>query len=244
VAIYKDVETPEVETEPSAPALKAQLTWAKLYTKTMHQDLVAISSAISKSQPTAGAEMQKSAEHLHDQLQSANRTVGELSDHAGVRPLPVKSARGETHMNPEPNLDRLISICVDSQKRYQHAALDVGKEYLARFFNQQAEARERAANELQVQRERLGAKAPASGSVAGLVDRVAMDFNVVMSMGDTGVVEWCRKDAEAASTEYDNALAENPPPEIRSLLERQLGEIRKTVGGLEAVLQEYGGPKS
>ena len=81
-------------------------------------------------------------------------------------------------------------------------------------------------------------------NVAGLVDRVAMDFNVLMSMGDTGVVEWCRKDAEAASTEYDNALAESPPPEIRSLLERQLGEIRKTVGGLEAVLREYGGPKS
>ena len=52
-------------------------------------------------------------------------------------------------MNPEPILDWLISICVDSQKRYHHAALDVGKEYLARFFNQQAEARKRAADDLQ-----------------------------------------------------------------------------------------------
>jgi hypothetical protein len=30
--------------------------------------------------------MKKSAEKLHDQLQSANRTVGELIDHAGIRP--------------------------------------------------------------------------------------------------------------------------------------------------------------
>ena len=80
-------------------------------------------------------------------------------------------------MNPEPMLDRLISICVDSQKRYEHAALDVGKEYLSRFFNQQADARGRAAGDLQVQRERLGSKELGSGSAAGLIDRVAMDFS-------------------------------------------------------------------
>jgi uncharacterized protein (TIGR02284 family) len=246
VTIDEDAETTEAETQPLIPALKAELTWAKLYTKTMHKDLVAISSAIGKGQPTtAGPEMQKSAEHLHDQLQSANRTVGELSDHAGVRPLPAKSDRGDKHMKPEPYLDRLISICVDSQKRYEHAALDVGKEYLTGFFNQQAEARHRAADELQVQRTRLGGgTASPSGSAAGLFDRAAMDFNVVMSMGDTGVVEWCRKDAEAASAEYVSALGEILPPEIRSILERQVGEIRQTVGGLEAVLREYGGPKS
>jgi len=34
--------------------------------------------------------MKKSAEKLHDQLQSANRTVGQLSDHAGIRPVPVR----------------------------------------------------------------------------------------------------------------------------------------------------------
>jgi hypothetical protein len=49
------------------------------------------STAISKSQQTiTGPEMKKSAEKLHDRLQSANRTVGELSDHAGIRPVPVK----------------------------------------------------------------------------------------------------------------------------------------------------------
>jgi len=60
-------------------------------------------------------------------------------------------------MNPETILDPLIAICVDSQKRYHHAALDVGKEYLARFFNQQSEIRKHAADELQAQRERLSA---------------------------------------------------------------------------------------
>jgi len=147
-------------------------------------------------------------------------------------------------MNPEKTLDRLISVSIDSAKRYHHAALDVGKEYLARFFNQQSDLRKRHADELQAERNQLGVKKDESGSIAGALDTAAMDFNVVMSMGDTGVVEWCRKDAEAAAHEYQQALAENPAPQLRGILERQLGEIRATVSSLEQVLREYGGPRS
>jgi hypothetical protein len=73
------------------PALVAELTWAKLYTKAMHKDLVAISTAIARNQPTtSGPEMKKSAEQLRDQLKDANRTVDELSDQAGIRPVAPK----------------------------------------------------------------------------------------------------------------------------------------------------------
>jgi uncharacterized protein (TIGR02284 family) len=147
-------------------------------------------------------------------------------------------------MNPEKTLDRLISVAVDSQKRYHHAALDVGKEYLARFFNQQSVIRKRHADELQAERTKLGIKNGESGSVAGALDIAAMDFSVVMSMGDTGVVDWCRKDAESAAAEYQKALAENPSPQLRSIVERQLGEIRATVASLEQVLRDYGGARS
>jgi uncharacterized protein (TIGR02284 family) len=147
-------------------------------------------------------------------------------------------------MNSEKNLDRLISVAVDSQKRYHHAALDVGKEYLARFFNRQSDLRKRHADELQAERNRLGIKKDESGSVSGALDTAAMDFSVVMSMGDTGVVDWCRKDAEAAAQEYQKALAENGSPQLRGILERELGEIRATVADLEQVLREYGGPRS
>jgi hypothetical protein len=93
VAIDDDVGPTEAETQAAKPALIAELTWAKLYTKAMHKDLVAISTAIGKNQRNAaGPEMKKSAEQLHDQLQDANRTVDELSDQAGIRPpVPVKT---------------------------------------------------------------------------------------------------------------------------------------------------------
>jgi len=91
MTIENDDRAAEKQTQSIKPALIAELTWAQLYTKAMHKDLVAISTVITKNQPqAAGPEMKKRAEQLHDQLQSANRTVDELSDQAGIRPMPVK----------------------------------------------------------------------------------------------------------------------------------------------------------
>ena len=91
MAIDDDAGTIVAETQPVKPALMAELAWAKLYTKVMHKDIGAISTAIRKSKPAAGGpEMKKSAEKLRDQLKSANRTVGELSDHAGIGPCESK----------------------------------------------------------------------------------------------------------------------------------------------------------
>ena len=92
MTIDDDTGTPDAETQPVKPALMAELTWAKLYTKAIQKDLVAISTAVTKNQTaTAEPEMKETAEKLHDELQTANRTVGELSDHAGIRPVAVKS---------------------------------------------------------------------------------------------------------------------------------------------------------
>jgi len=89
VAIDDDPRSTVVENV--KPALVAELTWAKLYTKAMHKELGVISTAIGKSPPTtAGAKMKKSAEKLHDQLKCANLTVGELRDQAGTTPIPGK----------------------------------------------------------------------------------------------------------------------------------------------------------
>ena len=91
MTIDNDKGDAATETQQVMPALKADLTWSQLYTKAMHKDLVAISTAISKTRPTtSGPKMKKGAEKLRDQLKSANQTVDQLSDHAGLRPAPIK----------------------------------------------------------------------------------------------------------------------------------------------------------
>jgi len=141
-------------------------------------------------------------------------------------------------------LDHLIEVCVDSEKRYRSAANDVGKAKLEQFFDQQANARKRSADELAVERQRLGGNGDESGTLGGLVDRAAMDFSVVMSMGDTGVVDWCREDEEKVIAEYEKALAHNFLPATRKKIEDQLAQSRATLASLEKVLKAYGGPRS
>jgi len=147
-------------------------------------------------------------------------------------------------MNTVEILDHLIEVCVDSENRYRSAAGDVGKAKLERFFNQQADARRRSAHELNVERKRLGGNGDESGTWSGLADRTAMDLSVVMRMGDTGGVDWCREDEEKVNARYEKALAPDFRPATRSNMDQQLAESRATLANLEKVLKVYGGPRS
>jgi hypothetical protein len=64
-------------------------------------------------------------------------------------------------------LDNLVKICVDSAERYRRAAADVGKESLVQFFKQQEAARRRDADELNVERKRIGGEGEKSGQESG-----------------------------------------------------------------------------
>jgi uncharacterized protein (TIGR02284 family) len=144
-------------------------------------------------------------------------------------------------------LDNLVKVCIDSAERYRRAAADVGKEKLVQFFQRQEAARRRDADELNLERKRLGGEGEKagkeSGSVGGFIDRTAMDLSVVMSKGDTGVVEWCRHDAEEVIAEYEKALRDVDGT-TRATLERQIAENRATLASLEKVLKAYGHPRS
>ena len=107
--------------------------------------------------------------------------------------------------------------------------------------------RRRHADELNLERKRLGGDGEKpgkeSGSVGGFIDRAEMDLNVVMSMGDTGVVEWCLEDAKEVISEYQKALQQDFPATTRATLERQLSENQATLTALEKILQPYGHPR-
>jgi uncharacterized protein (TIGR02284 family) len=145
-------------------------------------------------------------------------------------------------------LDNLVKICVDSAERYHRAAADVGKEKLVQFFQRQEALRRHHADDLNLERKRLGGEGEQSGkesgSVAGFLDRAEMDLNVVMSMGDTGVVNWCRQDAKDVIAEYEKALQQGFPDRTRATLDRQLSENRATLAALETILKPYGHPRS
>lgn len=141
-------------------------------------------------------------------------------------------------------LDRLIAISIDGEKRYQHAARDVERASLEAFFEWQAHNRKTAAEELTAERRRRFGDGTEHGTVGGFVDREALDIAVIMSKGDTGVVEWCREDDARVMAEYEKGLAEDLPPDLRLLLERQLERVRMAISNLEEVISVFGRPRS
>lgn len=147
-------------------------------------------------------------------------------------------------MNIVDILDRLIAVSIDSEKRYRHAAKDVERTNLEKFFQQQALTRKAAADELSAERTKINGDASEDGTLTGLADRTALDFSVVMSKGDTGVVEWCREDDQQVIAEYEKALAEKLPEPVRLMLERQLMQVCSAVGKLEGTLSVFGKPRS
>ena len=150
-------------------------------------------------------------------------------------------------MNNIETLDSLVKICIDSAERYRRAAADVGKEKLVQFFDRQQAARRRDADELNLERVRIGGDGEKagkeSGSVGGFIDRTAMDLSVAMSKGDTGVVDWCRQDVVDVIAAYEKAIPDFTDT-TRSILEHQLAENQATLAALENVLKPYGHPRS
>ena len=147
-------------------------------------------------------------------------------------------------MNIVDTLDRLIAVSNDSEKRYRHAAKDVERTNLEKFFQWQARNRKAAADDLNAERMKIKNGANRHGTLTGLADRTALDFSVVMSKGDTGIIEWCREDDEQVIAEYQEALTEKLPEQVRVMLERQLEQVRSAVGKLEATLSVFGKPRS
>jgi uncharacterized protein (TIGR02284 family) len=147
-------------------------------------------------------------------------------------------------MNTVEILDRLIAVSIDSEKRYRHAAKDVERTSLEKFFQGQALTRKAAADELSAERMKINGDANEHGTLSGLADRTALDFSVIMSKGDTGVMEWCREDDEQVIAEYEKALAEKLPEQLRLMLERQLEHVRGAIGKLEVALSIFGKPRS
>jgi uncharacterized protein (TIGR02284 family) len=145
-------------------------------------------------------------------------------------------------------LEHLTKVCVDSAERYRRAAADVSEEKFVQFFSRQESARRSQADQLNAQRKVLGGSAEKpgheAGSIGGFIDRIAMDLNVAMSMGDTGVIGWCRDDAREVIAEYEKALKGSFPDAARAILEHQLEQNRNALAALEKVLNSYGGPRS
>jgi uncharacterized protein (TIGR02284 family) len=146
--------------------------------------------------------------------------------HISARSWGIKTMAAETMSNQLELIHKLIETCRDGQAGYLEAAEYAHNEELKRFFSTQAMERARFAGELERAAQRLGESSSSVGpSFANKVHRAWIDLKHKLGAGDASVLGSVETGESNAKAHYQQALAAELPPEMRSIIERQAESI-------------------
>ena len=125
-------------------------------------------------------------------------------------------------------LNNLIETCRDGQNGFQTAAEGVERSELKTLFHGYSQQRARFVGELQDEVRRLGGDPEDSGSVAATLHRGWMDIKAAVTGKDDGaILSECERGEDVAVSNYRAALDTDLPANIRSVVERQFGEVKE-----------------
>ena len=130
-------------------------------------------------------------------------------------------------------LNDLIETCKDGANGFRAAAEAVRHADAKALFTSRVPAIERAAAELQAEVRRLGGDPETTGSVAASVHRGWIGLkSAVTGKDDAAIVTECERGEQLAVKNYEDALEEDLPADVRAVVERQ---YRGAVQNLERV---------
>jgi uncharacterized protein (TIGR02284 family) len=126
-------------------------------------------------------------------------------------------------------LNSLIETCRDGQDGFKTAAEGVKNAELKKLFYFYSQQRAQFVGELQDEVRRLGGDPEDSGSVAASLHRGWINIkSAVTGQDDNAVISECERGEDAAVSNYRAALGSDMPANVRAMVERQFGEVKKT----------------
>ena len=125
-------------------------------------------------------------------------------------------------------LNNLIETCEDGREGFTTAAEGIGKDELKALFKGYAEQRAHFAAELQAEVLRLGGDPEDEGSASAALHRGWMNLKSALTgEDDAAIISECERGEDAAVKNYQEALAESLPADVRAAIERQFGQVRE-----------------
>jgi uncharacterized protein (TIGR02284 family) len=119
-------------------------------------------------------------------------------------------------------LNDLIVTSKDGEQGFNTCAEDVKDTDLKKAFSEAAQRCGEGARELQEQVRMLGGDPDQHGSVGGTLYRAWVDIKAAITGKDAlAVLEACERGEDVAKRNYEKALAEDLPANIRSIVQRQ-----------------------
>jgi len=124
--------------------------------------------------------------------------------------------------------NNLIETCRDGQNGFKEASENIKEAQLKTFFNEMSLERAQLAGELQQEVVRLGGDPEKSGSTAAALHRVWMDIKGTFTgKDDKSILSECERGEDSAVEAYEDALKENLPANLASIVERQHMRVKQ-----------------
>ena len=124
-------------------------------------------------------------------------------------------------------LNDLVETCKDGEEGFRTCAGSVKNPQLKTFFEQKAERCRIGAAQLQQKVRELGGDPERSGSMTGAAHRFWVNIRSSISgMDDHAILDECERGEDAAKRAYEEALQEDLPADVRTLIGKQYREVK------------------
>ncbi|HYE66867.1 MAG TPA: PA2169 family four-helix-bundle protein [Pyrinomonadaceae bacterium] len=138
-------------------------------------------------------------------------------------------------------LNGLIETCKDGQEGFRQAAEGVDNSELKTLFNTYSQQRAQFAAELQNEVRRLGGDPEKTSSTAGALHRGWINIkSAVTGRDESSIIAECERGEDSAVSTYEDALKENLPADIQTLLQRQFGQVKEAHDRIRALERASG----
>lgn len=125
-------------------------------------------------------------------------------------------------------LNNLIETCKDGENGFRTAADGVKNAELKTLFNTYSQQRAQFAAELQAEVRNLGGDPENTGSVAATLHRGWINIKSTVTGEDEGaVISECERGEDSAVKNYTDALNENLPANVQSIVQRQFTQVKE-----------------
>jgi uncharacterized protein (TIGR02284 family) len=149
--------------------------------------------------------------------------------------------RGADSVDPAGStLNQLIQTCKDGEQGFRAAAGAVDDGNLQRLLESYSQQRSEFAAELQSEVQRLAQDPASSGHAAAALHRGWMDIKAVVTGRDeAAIIAECERGEDLAVQAYEEALTSALPPDLRAVVERQLGHIKEAHDQIRSLEQVH-----